>query len=519
MATYLIVVPYLTTLILLCLYGLHRSQLVILLRRHWRRLPPPPAELPAGVSGEGLPHVTVQLPLFNEPDVVEKLIDAVAGIEYPRDKFEIQVLDDSTDDTRDLAKAKVAEIVRRGIDAVYIHRHDRTGYKAGALAYGQKLAKGELIAVFDADFKPLPNFLRAIVPHFRDPKVGCVQARWGHINREHSLLTGVQALMLDGHHMVENRARYAAGRFFNFSGTGGVWRKQAIVDAGGWEHDTITEDLDLSYRAQMAGWKFVYREDHVTPAELPEEMEAFRAQQFRWAKGTVQTARKLLKRIWARKDLSFSVRLEAVFHMTPHFAYPLMLFLSAFLLPMLLVMPASDPISLLMVDVPLMVGSTGSVVAFYVTADLAQGRSAWDALRRLPALMALGCGMSPYLAKAVREGLRAMAGEFVRTPKKGEKDAKSQRYHARTQLPWVEMVLALENAIAVVAAIQTRHYLAAPFALLFSFGYAWVATLVARERLTFAQPVTVRPRLVTPVAAVDAVREAGAAEATDSLAA
>jgi hypothetical protein len=334
------------------------------------------------------------------------------------------------------------------------------------------------------------------------------------VNREHSLLTRVQALMLDGHHMVENRARFASGRFFNFSGTGGIWRKAAISAAGGWEHDTLTEDLDLSYRAQLAGWKFVYREDHVTPAELPEEMEAFRAQQFRWAKGTVQTAKKLLKRVWSRKDLPFHVRSEAVFHMTPHFAYPLMLFLSIFLLPMLIVMPASDPRSLLLVDVPLLFGSTGSVVAFYVSADLAQGRSVWDALRRLPSLMALGCGMSPYLTKAVSQALIGPTGEFVRTPKRGEKDAKAQRYHARTVLPLAEIVLAFENLLAIGVAIQTRHYFAAPFALLFAFGYAWVTTLVVRERLATTAPAR-RPRLVTPVAQQGMVEEG----ATDSLAA
>lgn len=517
MTTSFIVVPYLTILVLLALYGLHRSQLVLLLRRHARKIPPPPPELPSDVAPESVPYVTIQLPLYNEPDVVERLLEAVSRIEYPRERLEIQVLDDSTDDTCDLAKAKVAELVRRGIDAVYIHRHDRTGYKAGALDYGLKLAKGELLAVFDADFLPLPNFLRAVVPHFDDPKVGCVQARWGHLNREHSLLTEVQALMLDGHHMVENRARYAAGRFFNFSGTGGIWRKQAIVEAGGWQHDTLTEDLDLSYRAQLAGWRFVYREDHVTLAELPEEMEAFRAQQFRWAKGTVQTARKLLGRVWGERSLPLSVRLEAVFHMTPHFSYPLMLLLSAFLLPMVMVMPASDPVSLLLVDVPLLVGSSGSVVAFYVTADLAQGRSAWNALRNLPPLMALGCGMSPYLSKAVYEGMGRVTGEFVRTPKKGEKKGGSQRYHARTSLPWIEIVLAVENAIAIVVAVHTRHYFAAPFALLFSFGYAWVATLVIRERIAVA---TQRARrLVAPVAAVEAVDRGAATAATDSLAA
>jgi cellulose synthase/poly-beta-1,6-N-acetylglucosamine synthase-like glycosyltransferase len=486
MTTYLIAVPYVCILVLLAVYGLHRSQLVFLLRKYRSKIAAPPPPIARDARPEGLPHVTVQLPLFNEPDVVEQLLEAVARLEYPREKLEIQVLDDSTDDTRELARAKVESLARRGIDAVYIHRKDRTGFKAGALDYGQRMAKGELIAVFDADFIPQPDFLRAVVPHFDDAKIGCVQARWGHMNRDHSLLTKIESLMLDGHHMVENGARYGSGRFFNFSGTGGIWRREAITAAGGWQHDTLTEDLDLSYRAQLAGYRFVYRVDHVTPAELPEEMEAFRAQQFRWAKGTVQTARKLLGRVWARKDLPFHVRSEAIFHMTPHFAYPLMLFLSVFLLPMLIVMPASDPRSLLLVDIPLMFGSTGSVVAFYVMADVSQGRSALGALVKLPALMGLGCGMSPYLTKAVFEGMGNVTGEFVRTPKKGDKTATVQRYHARTRIPWVELVLSAQNFIAVFVAIQTQHILAAPFALMFAMGYAWVGGSVLRERMFVA---------------------------------
>lgn len=478
MTTYLIAVPYLTVLLVLVFYGLHRSHLVWQLWQHREALPPAP---PHNVPDADLPFVTVQLPLFNEPDVLERLLDTVAQIDYPRDRFEIQVLDDSTDDSRELARRKTDELKRRGIDAVYIHRVDRVGYKAGALDNGLKVAKGQLIAIFDADFVPQRSFLRTVVHHFADPTVGCVQARWGHLNRESSILTRVQALMLDGHHMVENRARFAAGRFFNFSGTGGIWRREAINAAGGWQHDTLTEDLDLSYRAQLAGWRFVYREDHVTPAELPEEMEAFRAQQFRWAKGTVQTARKLLGRVWARKDLPFGVRLEAVFHMTPHFAYPLMVMLAALLLPMLLVMPASDPMALVLVDIPLMIGSTGSLATFYIVAERSQGRSAWGALRRLPWLLAIGSGMAPWLTRAVWEGLQAETGEFVRTPKKGAKAG--GRYKAKTIVPVFEIVMTLESVASVVAAVATRHYIAAPFAMLFVMGFGYVSLTVMRERM------------------------------------
>jgi cellulose synthase/poly-beta-1,6-N-acetylglucosamine synthase-like glycosyltransferase len=479
MTTFLIAAPYLTVLLLLVAYGLHRSHLVWMLWKHRSQLPPAP---PRDIADAELPRVTVQLPFFNEPDVLERVIDCVASIDYPRDRFEIQVLDDSTDDSRFLAKAKVLQLVRAGIDAVYIHRTNRVGYKAGALDEGLKIAKGELVAIFDADFLPQPNFLRTVVHHFADPKVGCVQARWGHLNREASTLTRVQALMLDGHHMVENRARYAAGCFFNFSGTGGIWRREAIDTAGGWQHDTLTEDLDLSYRAQLQGWRFVFREDHVTPAELPEEMEAFRAQQFRWAKGTVQTARKLLRRVLDRKDLPFSVRMEAFFHMTPHFSYPLMVLLAALLLPMLLVMPVSDPLSLLLVDIPLMVGSTGSLATFYIVAERAQGRSTLGALRRLPWLIAIGAGMSPWLTRAVWEGLQSETGEFVRTPKKG-KSKSAGRYKARTILPVVELALTAVSVASFYTALIKGHYIAAPFALLFVLGFGFVSTMVLRERL------------------------------------
>ncbi len=509
MTTLLIAVPYLTVLMLLVLYGLHRSQLVWMLWKHRASLPPaPPRQLPEGE----LPRVTVQLPLFNEPDVLDRLLECVARIDYPRDRFEIQVLDDSTDDTRERSKARVADLVRRGIDAVYIHRTDRTRYKAGSLDNGLKYAKGSLVAVFDADFLPQPMFLRTVVHHFADAKVGCVQARWGHLNRETSILTRVQALMLDGHHMVENRARFAAGRFFNFSGTGGIWRREAIEDAGGWQHDTLTEDLDLSYRAQIAGWRFVYREDHVTPAELPEEMEAFRAQQFRWAKGTVQTARKLLARVWSAKHLDSGIRVEAVFHMTPHFAYPLMMLLAVFLLPMLLIMPVSDPLSLLLVDIPLMVGSTGSLATFYMVAERAQGRTALGALRRLPWLLAIGAGMSPYLTRAVWEGLQSETGEFVRTPKKGQ-SARPGRYRARTILPLVEMALLLESVVSVYTALTTGHYIAAPFALLYVMGFGYVSLTVIRERLAAAEAV----RRPLPAGAAEAAAVAAAEPATESV--
>ncbi len=475
---------YFAVLLLLASYGLHRSHLVLTCLRLRKKLKAAREQLPPNPSDGDLPHVTVQLPLFNEATVAVRLLEHVARIDYPRDRLEIQLLDDSTDETGQLVRAAMrhlaADPATADLDVAYIHRVDRTGYKAGALDAGMKVAKGELVAIFDADFLPQPEFLRALVGHFTDPKVGMVQARWGHLNRGHSLLTRVQALMLDGHHLVENRARAAAGWLFNFSGTGGMWRKTAIADAGGWQHDTLTEDLDLSYRAQLAGWKFVYREDVVTPAELPEDVSAFRAQQYRWAKGTVQTARKLLERVWTSR-LGLDQRLEAFFHLTPHFAYPLMVFLSVLLLPALILMPATDPKTMLLIDLPLCIGTTGSLAAFYAMAETAQGRRRIDALKQLPALLALGAGLAPHLSKAVFEGLHAMSGEFVRTPKKG--DAGQHRYRTYADLPTTEIALCLLSLGSTVASLETGHWVATPFAALFTFGYGYVATLVATEQV------------------------------------
>jgi cellulose synthase/poly-beta-1,6-N-acetylglucosamine synthase-like glycosyltransferase len=494
---------YFAVLLLLAMYGIHRSHLVITCLRYakkLRALREGAPRLPLDRDPATLPHVTIQLPLYNEATVVARLLEQTSRMAYPREKLEIQVLDDSTDESRQMARAKVMQLrdnppaLTEGaraewdgeLDIVYIHRVDRTGYKAGALDEGLRVAKGELVAIFDADFSPPETFLRDLVPHFvgeENAKIGMVQARWGHMNRDSSWLTRVQALMLDGHHLVENRARHAAGWLFNFSGTGGMWRKDAIEQSGGWQHDTLTEDLDLSYRAQMAGWGAVYRENVVSPAELPEDVSAFRAQQFRWAKGTVQTARKLMKRVMTSPDLTISQRVEAFFHMTPHFAYPLMVLLSVLLLPALILMPATSTGTMLIVDLPLCIGTTGSLLAFYAMAEAAQGRNRLHALKVLPALLALGAGLAPHLSKAVFEGLRSMSGEFVRTPKHGELASSRNRYRARADIPTVELALCMLSFASVIASLQTGHWFATPFAMLFTIGYGYVATLVGTEQL------------------------------------
>lgn len=472
----LLCVLYFAVLLALSAYGLHRLHLVLLCARHRRAIAA--AQVAPPIAESDLPHVTIQLPLFNESTVATRLLDAIAQTDYPRDRLEIQVLDDSTDETAALVHAHVERLRAQGIDAVYLHRTDRTGYKAGALDAGLKVAKGGLVAIFDADFIPQPGFLRDIVGHFQDPKVGMVQTRWGHLNRDASTLTKVQALMLDGHHLVENRARFGAGLLFNFSGTGGMWRRAAIEAAGGWEHDTLTEDLDLSYRAQLAGWKFVYREDVVSPSELPEDVSSLRAQQYRWAKGTVQTARKLLRRVLGA-DISLAQRVEALFHMTPHFAYPLMVLLSVLLLPALVLLPATNTLAMVLIDLPLCTATTGSLAAFYMLAESAQGRPRLGAIARLPMLIALGTGLAPHLSKAVFAGMRSMAGEFVRTPKRG---LQKGRYSAAADLPMLEIGLSLISLVSVIASVRTGHYFATPFAALFAIGYGYVAILVGLEQ-------------------------------------
>ena len=326
---------YFVVLGILCLYGLHRYFMVYLYYRHRKKA------AKVEKTWDTLPLVTVQLPVFNELYVTERLIDAACAMEYPREKLQIQVLDDSTDESIEVGRRKVEEWKAKGVDIEYVHRTDRTGYKAGALDNGLKSAKGEFIALFDADFVPNVDFLQKTIHYFTDPKVGCVQARWGHINKEYSILTRLQSIFLDGHFVMEHAARNRSGRFFNFSGTGGMWRTSAISDAGGWQHDTLTEDLDLSFRAQLKGWRFVFVQDVVTPAELPVDMNGFKSQQHRWVKGSMQTSKKLLKDV-IKARIPFHVKTEGVVHLMGNTAYILTLFLALMLFPVTYFRPKLD---------------------------------------------------------------------------------------------------------------------------------------------------------------------------------
>src|SRR4029450_1645930 len=313
----LILVSYFFVLSLLAVYGWHRYYLVYLYMRNKDSQPVEPVAL------DPLPVVTVQLPIYNEMYVADRLIEAVCRLDYPAQRPEIQVLDDSTDETCEIAELAVRRHAAHGIDIKYFHRTDRTGFKAGALEAGLKVARGSYIGIFDADFLPGADFLHRLLPHFADPKVGMVQARWGHINQDYSLLTKIQSILLDGHFVLEHGARNRAGRFFNFNGTAGMWRRDAIEDAGGWQHDTLTADLELRYPSHVRGWRFVFLPDVVAPAEVPVEMNSFKSQQHRWAKGSIQTCLKLMPRILRSKQ-PFGVKAEAFFHLSANFNYLLM---------------------------------------------------------------------------------------------------------------------------------------------------------------------------------------------------
>ncbi|MCX7915282.1 MAG: glycosyltransferase family 2 protein, partial [Verrucomicrobiae bacterium] len=379
-------------LVLLSFYGAHRLWMLFLYYRHRHDRPQPLGRF------ETPPLVTVQLPVYNEPCVVERLLDAMGRLEYPRDRLEIQVLDDSTDETPQLVQSKVRALRAAGWNIQHLRRPHRQGFKAGALQYGLEHAKGELIAIFDADFVPPPDLLQRTVDFFTDPQVGMVQLRWGHLNDQQSLLTRVQSILIDGHFLIEQTARSRSGRFFNFNGTAGLWRRQCIEDAGGWSADTLAEDLDLSYRAQLRGWKFLFLPDVVVPAELPVEMAAFKTQQHRWAKGAIQTCKKLLPSVW-RSSLPWKIKLEATIHLTSNFGYVMLVILC-----LLCRAPAAANalhmagghwwMKLLFVDVPLFFAATVSVVAFYILAQRELHVRWWERLAYVPLMMAVGVGLS-----------------------------------------------------------------------------------------------------------------------------
>jgi cellulose synthase/poly-beta-1,6-N-acetylglucosamine synthase-like glycosyltransferase len=474
-----IMLPYFFVMVVLSMYGVHRYTLVYKFFKNRHNVPGPPPETASW------PKVTVQLPIYNERYVTERLVDAVAQFDYPRELLQIQVLDDSTDETQLVARNCVERYQELGVPIEYVHRDNREGFKAGALQEGLQSATGEFIAIFDADFIPPADFLRRTVTYFSESKLAMIQTRWSYINRNYSALTEVEAILLDGHFAIEHSSRFRSGLFFNFNGTAGIWRRAAIEDAGGWQHDTLTEDTDLSYRAQIRGWQFLYLPEIDCPSELPVEMNAFKSQQARWAKGLMQTAKKILPRVM-RADVPAAVKAEAFFHLTANISYPLMIFLSIILLPAMIVRFYQGWLQVLVIDLPLFLASTCSISSFYLAAERALYPKTWKrTFLYLPFVMAVGIGLAVRNALAVLEAIGGVKSEFVRTPKyrveAGAKNSsawtkKSYRKGAGLT-PFVEVFLGIYFAAAVIYAIQMENYATTPFLLLFVWGYLYTGLM------------------------------------------
>jgi cellulose synthase/poly-beta-1,6-N-acetylglucosamine synthase-like glycosyltransferase len=474
----MLLIPYFVVMIILAIYGLHRYALVYMYYKNRKNRT---LEAPAQFSE--LPQITVQLPIFNEQFVVDRLVDAICKLDYPKDKLDIQVLDDSTDETVTVAAAVVERYAALGQPITYIHRANREGFKAGALQNGMLTAKGELIAIFDADFVPPEDWLMRVVHHFTDPGVGMVQTRWTHLNRDYSFLTQVEAILLDGHFVLEHGGRSRSKVFFNFNGTAGMWRRQAILEAGGWQHDTLTEDTDLSYRAQLKGWRFKYLQDIECPAELPIEMTAFKTQQARWAKGLVQTGKKVLPMIF-RSDVPIRVKVEAWYHLSANISYPLMIIFSTLLLPAMIIRSFGGWFQMLVIDLPLFLASTFSISSFYLVSQKELLPRTWPrTFFFLPFLMSFGIGLTLTNTRAVFEALFGVKSAFKRTPKyrvqsKADR-ALGQVYRRRLGLvPWLELLVGCYFALLCWYAYSSGNYWTLPFLLLFVMGY-WCTGLMS----------------------------------------
>jgi cellulose synthase/poly-beta-1,6-N-acetylglucosamine synthase-like glycosyltransferase len=480
----------------LTLFGLHRASLIVPWRRKGNDRQAPPAP-----HNDVLPVVTVQLPLFNEPAVARRVIEAACALDWPPDRLQIQVLDDSTDETRFVVDRAVSEARARGVDICVQRRELRVGFKAGALGAGLLHARGELVAIFDADFIPQQSFLRSLVPELGDARVGMVQARWGHLNQDRSLLTRVQAMLLDAHFSVEQAGRARMNRWFNFNGTAGIWRRACIEDAGGWSGDTLSEDVDLSYRAQLRGWRFVYRDDVVVPAELPASMSAYLTQQRRWMTGLSQVAHKLLRPIWSSRA-PLATKLEASLHLlVPLAPLATVMFAGALPLAVLLGPAPHAATSLLSIGVV-------AAAAFYVTAPLRGGAPLARTWATVPALFALGIGIAPAVVLGIVKAWRARVPvPFERTPKDGgaatrESDGagaagtRSPGAWGASVSPWFALTLlgcgAGAAAAAAVAVTEGRAASTVPFVLLVAWGLSWVGSSMLtaaalRRRLTHAR--------------------------------
>jgi cellulose synthase/poly-beta-1,6-N-acetylglucosamine synthase-like glycosyltransferase len=468
-----LLVPYFGVLAILSVYGLHRYDIIRTYFKYRNNAAQEPVR-----RFDQLPRVTIQLPIFNERYVIERLIDEVTKIEYPRELLQIQVLDDSTDDTHAYAEGLCERYRTLGFPIEYHHRSERQGFKAGALAAGLNTATGEFVAVFDADFIPPADFLLKTIHHFADPTVGVVQTRWSYLNRDYNFLTEVEAMLLDGHFILEHGARSRAGYFFNFNGTAGILRRRMIDDAGGWHADTLTEDSDLSYRAQLKGWRFVYLPGLDCPSELPVEMHGFQVQQSRWAKGLTQVAKKILPQVM-RAKLPWRVKAEAFLHLTPNISYPLMLVVSALMLPVMIVRFYMGVFQMVFLDLPLIIASFWSISAFYIVAYRELFPKHWKrSVYLLPMLMAVGVALTIINTRAVMEALLGIRSAFVRTPKYAIEGApvnlERKKYRRKSGwLPYIEIAVGSYFLYMIFFAIDTYNYFAIPFLALFTAGYYW----------------------------------------------
>jgi cellulose synthase/poly-beta-1,6-N-acetylglucosamine synthase-like glycosyltransferase len=486
---YVYLFVYLFALLSLFIYGLNCYILMVFYRFNYPKAHKKHEEIKEkfykNVSSKNWPLVTIQLPIYNELYVVERLIESVCRIDYPRNLIEIQVLDDSTDETTEIAKAMVEKMKVRGFDIVYIHRTDRTGYKAGALKEGLKSAKGELVGIFDADFVPNSDFLKESVPYFIDPNVGMIQTRWSHLNCDYSLLTRAQSMGIDGHFGVEQASRAWSGLFMNFNGTAGVWRKKTIEDAGGWQADTLTEDLDLSYRAQMKGWKLAFAPQVECPAEVPVTITAFKSQQHRWAKGSIQTAKKNLGKLF-KSDASMFVKIQAFLHLTHYLVHPMMILVVLTSIPMLYTQWFFDHLAYPIMIFTLLCLATLGPSSMYLFSQRILYRDWKNRIKYLPILMCLGTGIAVNNTKAVLEALFGIESGFIRTPKYGIKKKGDRWKGKRYSIPLnsvsiLEFLLGLYSLTGLFMFLFFSKYLVSPFLFIYTAGFFYVFFLSVKH--------------------------------------
>lgn len=477
----IVIAAYFILLGIIAVYGIHLYWLIwIYLRRQ-------PTNGIRRVPDSIRPRVTIQLPVYNEQMVVRRLIRAAAAQYWDRDRLEIQVLDDSTDVTSDIAAAEVCRLRRLGYNIVHIRRNSRTGFKAGALAHGLETATGEFVAIFDADNVPRPDFLNSLMSMFIDPKLALVQARWSFLNRDVSLLCRAQALFLDAHFFIEQAARSRGGLCMNFNGTAGIWRRAAIEDSGGWQSDTLTEDLDLSYRAQLRGWRMVLAEDVDVPTEVPSSIRAFKSQQYRWAKGAFETGLKLLPDVWT-SALPRRVKLAAFFHLTQKSISVALLLLSLLLIPALYFRLETGMLKVLLLDLPIFAAGTGSMSLFYGLAYRRGGAyTTWRSRLVLPLLSSIGIGLAVNNSIAVLSAFSRRHSAFVRTPKTGETRVARQSLPKEYRVSFdhtgqFEGLLSLYSMTALICALGLGLYASLPFLMTFVFGYTYFAVTSFRER-------------------------------------